>query len=223
MLAGDQLFFHERGVPLFLDLGRLHLGHVALEVGLRLQHLGLALGQRGLHLAELGAVLGHVGLGLAQRGLQRARIDGEQQRTALDVLALGEVHLLDLAGHLGLHADGGVGLHGADGGDLHGHQPLLGERGADGDGRGLRRPCLGAALALRAAGQRERGEGDAGDEAAAHALAASVAASTSASSPLMTRCRSSSVIRRRTPCTPRICKPRSSCTSARPARVSSST
>ena len=45
----------ELAVALLLDARVLQLGHVALEVGQRLRHLGLPLRERRLGLAELGA------------------------------------------------------------------------------------------------------------------------------------------------------------------------
>ena len=64
---------------------------VAIEVDLREGELGLR------------ACLD--GLGVGQRGLERTRIDGEEQVALLDQLAVAEMDLLDDAGNLGADLD----------------------------------------------------------------------------------------------------------------------
>src|SRR5208283_2354605 len=68
----------------------------------------------GCGLAILRAILGKVRLGLTQRCVEWTRIDREQQVALLDVLALAEMHLHDLAVDLRLHVDGRESLDAAD-------------------------------------------------------------------------------------------------------------
>src|SRR5205823_4338961 len=82
LLTCDELFLDQRLVAALLDPRVRELGRVALEVRDRLLNLGLALEQRRLRLAE--------------RGLERARIDGEEEVVLANVLAFLEVHLDDL-------------------------------------------------------------------------------------------------------------------------------
>ena len=60
----------------------------------------------GRGLPVLRAILGEVRLRLTQRGVERPRIDREQQVALLDVLALAEMHLHDLAADLRFHIHG---------------------------------------------------------------------------------------------------------------------
>ena len=66
-------------------------------------------------------VLRLLGLGLIERGLEQARIDLGQHVALLDVLALGEQHLLQLAVDLRVDADGERGLHRAEPGQVDRH------------------------------------------------------------------------------------------------------
>jgi hypothetical protein len=78
-------------------------------------------------------VLRLLGLGVIERGLEQARIDLRQHVAFLDMLTLGEQHLLQLAVDLRVDADGQRALHRAepgqvdrhilpaDDGDAHGH------------------------------------------------------------------------------------------------------
>ena len=93
LLAGDVALPDQLRVAPILDPGVLELRLVADDVGLGLAELRPGLGQRrlrlldrrlvaggvGLGLARLGLVPGHVGLGLLDGGLDRARIDREQE------------------------------------------------------------------------------------------------------------------------------------------------
>ena len=79
----------------------------------------------GRGLAILRAIPGEVGLRLLQRGVERARIDREQQVALLDVLSLPEMHLHDLAADLRLHLDGRESLDAADRADRVGDSLLL--------------------------------------------------------------------------------------------------
>ena len=96
----------QRAVAPLLRDGILDLREIAVDIGLRLPHVGLALGERGLRLAELGGVAGDIGLGLAQGGLEGARIDDEEQIPRLDVGPVGRRLPLDEALDPGAHLDG---------------------------------------------------------------------------------------------------------------------
>ena len=78
----------------------------------------------GRGLAVLRAILGEIRLRLTQRGLERTRIDREQQVALLDVLALAEMHLHDLAVDLRLHVHGRESLDPADRADRIGDSLL---------------------------------------------------------------------------------------------------
>ena len=60
----------------------------------------------GRGLPVLRAILGEIRLRLTQRGVERPRVDREQQVALLDVLPLAEMHLHDLAADLRLHVHG---------------------------------------------------------------------------------------------------------------------
>src|SRR6266850_2263089 len=69
LLLGDQFLLEELAIAPLLSAGILDLREVALEIGLRLTHIGLALGECSLRLVERGSVAGDIGLGLAESGL----------------------------------------------------------------------------------------------------------------------------------------------------------
>ena len=106
LLPGDQPLLDERAIAPLLRPGILDLREVAVDIGLRLPHVGLALGERGLRLAELGGVAGDIGLRLAEGGLEGARIDDEEQVAGLDVGPVGRHLPLDEALDPGAHLDG---------------------------------------------------------------------------------------------------------------------
>src|SRR5205085_4237944 len=60
-------------------------------------------------------------LDLIEHGLERPRIDREQQVTGLYVVAFVEMNLSQLAAHLSLDRDGRIGLDVADDVDLQRH------------------------------------------------------------------------------------------------------
>ncbi len=104
LLARDQLLGHQLAIAPLLHPRVRELGGVALDGGLRLANLGLALVQRRL--------------GLAQRGLEGTGIDDEEQIALLDVLSFLETHLDELSVDLRLDAHRGVGLRVTDGREL---------------------------------------------------------------------------------------------------------
>ena len=105
-----------------LELGGLHTCLGNLHQGLRVAHEVLAIvecllarcsrvaaaGARvnvELRVADADLRLIELRLGLIERALERARIDGEQQVALLHVLAVGELHLGEVAGDARAHLD----------------------------------------------------------------------------------------------------------------------
>ena len=88
---------------------------------------------------ELGLVLRLLGLGLVERGLEQARIDLGEHVALLDVLPLGEQHLLQLAVDLRMDADGKGSLHRAESGEVDRHVLPAHDRDAHRDGRACRK------------------------------------------------------------------------------------
>jgi len=105
-----------------------------LTVGLRVRVLllGDVANQIRLCLTQGRLILGKICLRLIEHGVERPRIDGEQQIPRFDVVACAEMHLRHRAAHLCLHGDGGISLDVADHLDLQRHI-LLHHRG-DSDG-----------------------------------------------------------------------------------------
>src|SRR5205807_8241247 len=96
-----------------------------------------------------------VGLGLAQLRLERPRVDQREQIALLDVLALAERDLLDLAVDPHLDRDRVERLHGADAHAVD--REALGRGDAARDGyRPLRRRRRGGRLPRRALGPEQR-------------------------------------------------------------------
>src|SRR5262249_28784526 len=93
-----------------------------------------------------------VRLGLREGRLEGAGIDGEKGISLLHVVAFLEVHLLELATHLGLDGDDRVRLNRSDRLDLDRHRLLLDDGDADRNGRRLRR-LLGLCRIARTAGE----------------------------------------------------------------------
>jgi hypothetical protein len=127
-------------VLLLRDIVLLHEVCVALDVGLRILHLGPLAGERRLRLRE--------------RGLVGTGIDGEEQLAPLQVLPIAKMDLHDLARHLRAHGDRDVGLDGPDVADLERHGLL--HHGAHAHRHGLdRRRFARLRAAERTSGQRQ--------------------------------------------------------------------
>ena len=106
-----RLVGRDRGLEL-IDLGLLLVDDL-LRRDVR-EHQRLRAREVFLGRGELGLILGLLGLGLIERGLEQARVDFGENVALLDVLPLGEQHLLELAVDLRMDADGKRRLHRAE-------------------------------------------------------------------------------------------------------------
>ncbi len=113
-----------------------------------------ALVGRGLPI--LRAILGEIRLRLTQRGLERTRIDREQQVALLDVLPLAEMHLHDLATDLRLHVHGRESLDPAYRTDRIGYSLLHDLGGENRHGLALAESIGGTVRASRDRNQCDR-------------------------------------------------------------------
>ena len=111
---------------IFGNDARLEKPPVTIGLRLRVLLLGRVTDKIGLGLAQRRLILRQVGFHLIHHGVERARIDGEQQVARLHKFAFVKVHLGDLAAHLRLHRNGGIGLDISDDFDLQRHVPLGG-------------------------------------------------------------------------------------------------
>ena len=100
-----------------------------------------------LCVGRLRGIARQIRFGLVQRGFERPMIEREQHLPGLHVVALLEVDVFQLAGHLRSHGDGRERLDGAD--DVHVERHFLLDDSIDGDGHGGLRRSLGLDLARR--------------------------------------------------------------------------
>jgi hypothetical protein len=133
---GTPILLDERRLSIELLVSHRILGDqtvIALEIELRIIEQRLILDFHRLRLRERRRIGTRINLGDDVPGV--------------DLLALGEIHLEDLAVHPALDQNAIEGLHRAQGRKINRHVGVCGQVGHYGDaGRGRRRLCWGAAV-----------------------------------------------------------------------------